>query len=163
MLNERNSERQIYDREKLQESLFIYTFDTISQRFSNRKLSVLLLEKRLIHILRRRLGKEVMLFYASSNFIIQKGQAQVSINQKQVKVILEGDYFADCNFLMLDRGKFRKAVEDIMIKEYDENRKFINEVNFFSFLRLNKRFKKLRFKITIKGKQYFRKIQNVNN
>lgn len=35
---------------------------------------------------------------------------------------------------MLDRGTFRKAIEDMMIKEYDENRKFINEVTFFSFM-----------------------------
>ncbi|CAD8044669.1 unnamed protein product [Paramecium primaurelia] len=89
---------------------------------------------------------------ATSYFIVQKGQAEVIINQKQVKVISEGEYFGeiallynatrsasiktitDCNFWMLDRGTFRKAIEDMMIKEYDDNRKFINEVTFFSFM-----------------------------
>jgi len=41
---------------------------------------------------------------------------------------------ADCQFWSLDRRTFRKSIEDMMIKEYDENRNFINEVSFFSFM-----------------------------
>ncbi|CAD8139143.1 unnamed protein product [Paramecium octaurelia] len=89
---------------------------------------------------------------ATSYVIIQKGQAEVIINEKQVKVISEGQYFGeiallynttrsasiktitDCNFWMLDRITFRKAVASMMKAEYEENRKFINEIEQFSFM-----------------------------
>jgi len=32
----------------------------------------------------------------------------------------------ECGFWSLDRGTFKKTIEELMLKEYDENRKFID-------------------------------------
>ena len=45
----------------------------------------------------------------------------------------------DCNFWALDRGSFKKSVEDMMSKEYDDNRRFIETVTFFSFMTAEQR------------------------
>ena len=37
-----------------------------------------------------------------------------------------------CYLWGIDRKTFRRAVEEIIIKEYEENRKFIDAVRFFS-------------------------------
>lgn len=81
---------------------------------------------------------------ASSYFVIHKGQVEIIINGKVVKTLKEGDYFgeiallynatrsasvktvSDCGFWSLDRHTFKKTIEELTIKEYDENRKFID-------------------------------------
>lgn len=37
-----------------------------------------------------------------------------------------------CGLWGIDRGAFRKAVEEIVQSEFEENRKFIEKVKFFS-------------------------------
>ena len=37
-----------------------------------------------------------------------------------------------CSFWAIDRSTFKRVVEDIVHKEFDENRKFIEETKFFS-------------------------------
>ncbi|CAD8135411.1 unnamed protein product [Paramecium pentaurelia] len=84
--------------------------------------------------------------------IIHKGQAEIIINDKKVKVMSEGDYFGertlslnvirsasirtitDCNFWRLDRQIFQQAIELIMKIEYEENIQFINQISFFTFM-----------------------------
>jgi cGMP-dependent protein kinase len=39
---------------------------------------------------------------------------------------------ASCGFWSLDRVTFKKTIEEITLKEYDENRKFIDEVFILS-------------------------------
>lgn len=46
---------------------------------------------------------------------------------------------SDCSFWSLDRKTFKRSIEEITMKEYDENRKFINEVTFFSFMTADQR------------------------
>jgi len=41
---------------------------------------------------------------------------------------------SNCELLGIDRNQFRKAVEEMITKEYEENRKFIDYVKFFSKL-----------------------------
>ncbi|KAM3140588.1 hypothetical protein pb186bvf_007400 [Paramecium bursaria] len=94
---------------------------------------------------------------ASCFFVILKGQVEILTNDKQVNVLKDGGYFGeiallynatrsasvrtltDCNFWALDRGSFKKSVEDMMSKEYDDNRRFIETVTFFSFMTAEQR------------------------
>ncbi|KAM3132197.1 hypothetical protein pb186bvf_015657 [Paramecium bursaria] len=94
---------------------------------------------------------------ASSYFVIERGQVQIIINDKNIKTLQEGDYFGEiallynatrsasvktiteCSFWSLDRKTFKRSIEEITMKEYDENRKFINEVTFFSFMTAEQR------------------------
>ena len=80
---------------------------------------------------------------ASSYFIIEKGDCQVVINDKVVRTLKQGSGFGElallygsartasikclgaCAFWGIDRKTFRNTVEDIVRKEFDENRKFI--------------------------------------
>ncbi|CAD8072813.1 unnamed protein product [Paramecium primaurelia] len=89
---------------------------------------------------------------ASSYFVIERGSVEIIINDKQIRTLTEGSYFGeiallynatrsasirtltDCGFWSLDRSTFKKTIEELMLKEYDENRKFIDEVPFFSFM-----------------------------
>lgn len=83
-------------------------------------------------------------FKASCYFIIDKGQVEIIINDNQVRILKEGDYFgeiallynaprsasiktlSESGFWSLDRTTFKKSIEELMLKEYDENRKFID-------------------------------------
>jgi cGMP-dependent protein kinase len=87
---------------------------------------------------------------ASSYFILEKGALEVSINDKVVKNLKSGDGFGElallysaprsasikatenCTFWAIDRNTFKKAIGEMITKEYDENRKFIEAVKFFS-------------------------------
>lgn len=40
----------------------------------------------------------------------------------------------DCGFWAIDRNTFRRVIEDISLKDYQENRKFISNVKFFESL-----------------------------
>ncbi|CAD8075753.1 unnamed protein product [Paramecium primaurelia] len=89
---------------------------------------------------------------ASAYFVIERGQVQIIINENPIRVLQQGDQFGEiallynatrsastkaltnCGFWSLERATFRKTIEEITLKEYDENRKFIDQVNFFSFM-----------------------------
>ncbi|CAK85311.1 unnamed protein product (macronuclear) [Paramecium tetraurelia] len=123
-------ENDIQMIEKSLKPFFILQFIAITHRFPNKII-------RLVYILQ---GDQ-----ATSYFIIEKGQVEVIINEKQI--ILERDCFivqynqkcinqniTDCKFWMLDGITFRKAVESMMKVGYEENRKFINKIEQFSFM-----------------------------
>lgn len=40
----------------------------------------------------------------------------------------------DCAFWAIDRNSFRKVIEELSLKDYEENRKFIQNVKFFDSL-----------------------------
>lgn len=44
---------------------------------------------------------------------------------------------SECSFWALERSTFKKSIEELMAKEYDENRKFIEQVPFFSFMTID--------------------------
>ena len=81
---------------------------------------------------------------------LEKGSLEVHINNAKKKEISKGEGFGElallynaprsasikaienCMLWGIDRHTFRNAVEEIMSKEYDINRKFIEDVKFFS-------------------------------
>lgn len=85
-------------------------------------------------------------------FIIEKGMMQVFSNDKIKKTLRVGDGFGEiallyksprafsvkacehCHLWAIDRNTFRRAVEEIIILEYEENKKFMENVRFFSSL-----------------------------
>ena len=87
---------------------------------------------------------------ASCFFIIEKGSCQVIINGEPKKLLGHGEGFGDLALLYnsprtgsiqavdkvalwgIDRISFRKAVEEISVKDYEVNRAFIEEIKFFS-------------------------------
>ena len=87
---------------------------------------------------------------ASSFFILEFGGLEVAVNDKVVRQLKSGDGFGElallynaprsasikctvpCRLWGIDRHTFRKAVEEMITKEYEENRKFIDAVKFFS-------------------------------
>ncbi|EGR32300.1 protein kinase domain protein [Ichthyophthirius multifiliis] len=86
---------------------------------------------------------------ASSYFIIDKGQCQIIINNDAKKTLKQGDCFGElallygaprsasvktigkCSFWAIDRNTFKKAIADVVQKEYQENRAFIDKITFF--------------------------------
>lgn len=86
---------------------------------------------------------------ASTFFVMEKGLIEVVINGQQKKTINPGDSFGElallynaprsatlhclenCSFWAIDRTTFRKAIEEMMTREYEENRQFIENVKFF--------------------------------
>nr|CAD79354.1 cGMP-dependent protein kinase [Paramecium tetraurelia] len=89
---------------------------------------------------------------ASAYFVIERGQVEIIINENPIRVLKQGDQFGEiallynatrsastkaltnCGFWSLERATFKKTIEEITLKEYDENRKFIDQVQFFSFM-----------------------------
>lgn len=87
---------------------------------------------------------------ASSYLIVEKGSLEVIVNDKTVRTLKSGEGFGElallygaprsasirtlenCGFWGIDRHTFRRAVEEMVVKETDENRKFIEGVRFFS-------------------------------
>lgn len=87
---------------------------------------------------------------ASSFFIIEKGKCQVIINEQNKRILSVGDGFGDLALLYnsprsgsikametsllwgIDRGTFRMAIEDMSTKQTEINRKFIEDIKFFS-------------------------------
>jgi cGMP-dependent protein kinase len=85
-------------------------------------------------------------------FIIEKGMMQIITNEKVKKQLRVGDGFGElallykapraasvkacetCNLWGIDRDTFRRAVEEIITLEYEENRKFMENVRFFTCL-----------------------------
>ncbi|CAD8100794.1 unnamed protein product [Paramecium sonneborni] len=59
----------------------------------------------------------------------------------------------DCGFWVLERNKFRKAVEDIQQKAYETNREFLSQVKFFDFMTEEQRDSIANVLITLKFKQ----------
>lgn len=89
---------------------------------------------------------------ASSYFIVDHGSLSIIINQESKKIIKEGEAFGElallfnaprsasvkaiekCGLWGIDRNTFRKAVEEMSSKQCKENRKFLENVNFFQNL-----------------------------
>jgi len=87
---------------------------------------------------------------ASCFFIIEKGTCQVIINEQVKKKLNSGEGFGDLALLYnssrtasiqalekmklwgIDRISFKKAVEEVSIKDYETNRAFIENIKFFS-------------------------------
>jgi len=87
---------------------------------------------------------------ASSYFILERGSLEVIVNEKFVRDLKSGEGFGElallynaprsasvrttetCYLWGIDRHTFRKAVEEMITKEYEENRKFIEAVRFFN-------------------------------
>ncbi len=87
---------------------------------------------------------------ASSFFIVEQGSLNVIVNEKMVRELKSGDGFGElallysaprsasikctrpCRLWGIDRHTFRKSVEEMMTKEFGENRRFIENVKFFS-------------------------------
>jgi cGMP-dependent protein kinase len=87
---------------------------------------------------------------ASSYLIIAKGAVQIIINEKPVRNLKTGDGFGElallysaprsasaktlepAGFWAIDRVTFRKHVEEIVQRDYAENRAFIDNVAFFN-------------------------------
>jgi cGMP-dependent protein kinase len=86
---------------------------------------------------------------ASSYLILQKGSCEVLIDEKVVRTLKSGEGFGElallygaprsasirtlepCGLWGIDRHTFRRAVEEMVVKQTDENRKFIEAVRFF--------------------------------
>jgi len=87
---------------------------------------------------------------ASSYFILEKGRLEIIINNETKKFLEKGSGFGELALLYsaprsasvktaeksclwgIDRVTFRNVVEDLITKEYSENRKFIDAVAFFN-------------------------------
>lgn len=85
-------------------------------------------------------------------FIIEKGLMHVITEGKIKKQLRVGDGFGEiallyrtprafsvkacegCCLWAIDRNTFRKAVEEIIIKEYEENKAFMESIRFFRYL-----------------------------
>ena len=86
---------------------------------------------------------------ATSFFILERGSMEVIVNEKSKRELKAGDGFGElallynaprsasvkaldhCNLWGIDRNTFRRAVEEMITKEYEENRKFMEVVRFF--------------------------------
>ena len=89
---------------------------------------------------------------ASSYFIVDHGSLEIIINNDVKRVVKEGEGFGElalifnaprsasvraaekCGLWAIDRNTFRKAVEEMSSKQCKENRKFMENVNFFQNL-----------------------------
>ncbi len=83
------------------------------------------------------------------NFKLERGALEVIVNGKVKRELKQGDGFGElallynaprsasvkalekCQLWGIDRNTFRKAVEEMITKEYEENRKFMEVVRFF--------------------------------
>lgn len=85
---------------------------------------------------------------ASCYFIIAKGQCEIIINGEFKKHLTQGEGFGElallygaprsasvrsngCELWAIDRTTFRNAVEQLVQRDYEENRKFIDTIKFF--------------------------------
>ncbi|CAD8067231.1 unnamed protein product [Paramecium primaurelia] len=88
----------------------------------------------------------------SSYFLIERGQCQIIINNDVKKTLKSGEAFGelallynaprsasvkaigDCAFWAIDRNTVRKVIEEISLKDYEQNKEFIQKVQFFESL-----------------------------
>ena len=86
---------------------------------------------------------------ATCFFILERGLLEVIVNDKAKRELKTGDGFGElallynaprsasvkcleqCHLWAIDRNTFRRAVEEMITKEYEENRKFMEVVRFF--------------------------------
>lgn len=84
-----------------------------------------------------------------SFFILDQGGMEVIVNDKAKRELKPNDGFGElallykaprsatvkandkCYLYGIDRSTFRRAVEEMITKEYEENRKFMEQVRFF--------------------------------
>jgi cGMP-dependent protein kinase len=87
---------------------------------------------------------------ASNFFIIAKGGVEIIINGKTVRTLSEGECFGElallykaprsataksskpCGFWAIERAAFHKYLEEIVQRDYADNRLFLNSVAFFN-------------------------------
>lgn len=86
---------------------------------------------------------------ASTFFILEQGRIQVSVKGNVKRDIVPGEGFGElallynaprsasckglqrCYLWGIDRATFRRVVEEMITKEYEQNRKFIENHKFF--------------------------------
>lgn len=105
--------------------------------------------------------KNEILFKHGSNancfFIIESGALEVIVNGKPKRELKRGDGFGELallynaprsatikaaestNMWAIDRNTYRKAVEEIITKEYEDNRKFLDAVKFFDSMTIEQK------------------------
>lgn len=89
---------------------------------------------------------------ATSYFILDKGKIEIIIDGQSKKKLGPGTGFGelallynaprsasikcigDCGFWAIDRSTFRKSVEDMVMRDFTTNRKFMEQVTFFNFM-----------------------------
>ncbi|EAR85527.2 CGMP-dependent kinase 5-1 (macronuclear) [Tetrahymena thermophila SB210] len=87
---------------------------------------------------------------ASTYFIIEKGECQIIINGDVKRTLQHGQCFGElallygaprsasvkalgvCGFWAIDRNTFKKAIAEVVHREYGENRSFIDKIKFFN-------------------------------
>ncbi|KAL4488509.1 hypothetical protein ABPG72_013077 [Tetrahymena utriculariae] len=87
---------------------------------------------------------------ASTYFVIEKGECQIIINGDVKKTLQHGQCFGElallygaprsasvkalgvCGFWAIDRNTFKKAIAEVVHREYSENRSFIDKIKFFN-------------------------------
>ncbi|KAL4510050.1 hypothetical protein ABPG72_010243 [Tetrahymena utriculariae] len=90
-------------------------------------------------------------------FLLEKGEIEVQINQQKIRKLKDGEGFGELALLynaprsatcialsksyfwMIERNTFRKAVEEMITQEYQQNRKFIEKITFFQNLTSNQK------------------------
>eukprot|EP01017_Pseudomicrothorax_dubius_P023633 TRINITY_DN2520_c0_g1_i2.p1 TRINITY_DN2520_c0_g1~~TRINITY_DN2520_c0_g1_i2.p1 ORF type:complete len:815 (+),score=191.06 TRINITY_DN2520_c0_g1_i2:35-2479(+) len=90
-------------------------------------------------------------------FIIERGSLEVLVNQKPKRELKSGDGFGElallymaprsasiralehCTMWGIDRNTYRKAVEEIITKEYEDNRKYMDIVKFFDSMTIEQK------------------------
>ena len=88
---------------------------------------------------------------ASAYFILNDGTMEVIIHDQVKRVIKEGEGFGElallfnadrsasirscekCGLWGIERTTFRKVVQEMMSKQYKENRKFMEKIKFFRY------------------------------
>ena len=96
----------------------------------------------------------ISLFFHIFIYFVERGALEVIVNGKVKRELKQGDGFGElallynaprsasvkalekCQLWGIDRNTFRKAVEEMITKEYEENRKFMEVVRFFCNLLL---------------------------
>ena len=141
LIHEKNKEKEDYDM----------IYDIISKHFFLQTLNHQAKEEIIISMSLYKVSKGVTLYTQGQpgNFwyIVQSGELSVHMNNKEVGKIKSGESFGeralmdgtlrsntviaetDCNLWALKRQVFRKIVEFIFTSNYEENMKFLDQVN----------------------------------
>jgi len=63
---------------------------------------------------------------------MHRGQLQLGL----LKVLVTHKLFIllESHFWAIERGTFRRAVEELALKDFSENRKFIDQIKFFDVM-----------------------------
>jgi len=141
LIHERNPEKEDYD----------IIYDIISKHFFLQTLTHQAKEEIIVSMSLYKVSKGVTLYTQGlpGNFwyIVQSGELSVHMNDKQVGKLIAGQSFGeralmdgtlrsntiiaetDCKLWALKRTVFRKIIEFIFTSNYEENMKFLDQVN----------------------------------